>query len=383
MVAVAAMFMFFACDTGTTPDGPVTAAVDVESISLDEPASTIIVGATLKLTATILPEDATDKTVTWSSDDEAVATVDQTGLVTAVAAGEGKITATTTNGNKTADCVVTVEEAVIAVTGVQISHDDTLIIEGGTFQLTANVLPANASNQNITWSSSDESKATVDQTGLVTALVPGTTTVKVISEDSGLEAACVVTVTEDWLGEVSFFSENTWTVDNLIWSDGLMAERCRKDVFDAGTEAGPHVMDCMQNLGTMGIGDPANPQWSDWFSWQVLETYGDDMCPDDWRLATKDDYQMLINRWGVGTPMSMPYEYISEWGAQLSGYTYWHHGEGYNNQQYQNQNMFGEYWAYTTDIPVVFRLGTYSGVYLDNYDFRNLGLTVRCVKDVE
>ncbi len=87
----------------------VTAAtVSVTGVSLDKTELSLTVGGTETLTATVAPDNATDKTVTWTSSDSAVATVDQNGVVTAVARGTAVITATTADGGKTASCTVTV-----------------------------------------------------------------------------------------------------------------------------------------------------------------------------------------------------------------------------------------------------------------------------------
>ena len=114
MVAMMAMVfsvaMFAACsddddDNGGGGNGDVVAATGV---TLDQSTLNLAPGATATLVATVAPENATDKSVTWTSDNEAAATVDSTGVVTAVAEGEATITVTTTSGNFTATCVVTV-----------------------------------------------------------------------------------------------------------------------------------------------------------------------------------------------------------------------------------------------------------------------------------
>ncbi len=105
--------------TVTTTDGGKTAtctvtvtnpAVPVQSVSLDKTTLDLNVGENATLVATVLPENADDKTITWSSSNTAVATVDATGKVTAVAAGEAVITVTTTDGGKTATCSVKVND---------------------------------------------------------------------------------------------------------------------------------------------------------------------------------------------------------------------------------------------------------------------------------
>ncbi len=168
-------------------------AVAVTGVRLDGSACTLAAGATHRLTATVLPETAGNKTVTWSSGNEAVATVDG-GLVTAVAVGEAAITVTTDDGDFTATCTVTVEEAV-AVTGVRISQAEASLKEGETLQLTATALPETATNKTVTWSSDDEATATVDDTGLVTAVAAGDTVITATTEDGGKEASCSVKVT--------------------------------------------------------------------------------------------------------------------------------------------------------------------------------------------
>ena len=92
--------------TGAAPD-----PVAVTSVSVDPTSWEMVVGDTKTLTATVLPSNASDKSVTWESDDESVATVSDAGVVTAVAAGTATITVTTTDGSKTATCEITVNPA--------------------------------------------------------------------------------------------------------------------------------------------------------------------------------------------------------------------------------------------------------------------------------
>ena len=100
--------------------------VDVTGVSLNKTTTTLTVGDTETLTATVSPDDATDKSVTWSSDNTSVATVDTNGLVTAVGSGTANITVTTTDGSKTASCAVTVNAATV-------KSSVTLNVNGGTF----------------------------------------------------------------------------------------------------------------------------------------------------------------------------------------------------------------------------------------------------------
>ena len=170
--------------------------IPVTSVSLDNDRLDLIEGETAQLTATVLPENATNKNVTWSSSDESIATVDQNGNITAKSAGNTTVTVTTEDGSKIDTCEVTVTENTIPVTGVTLDKDKLELAKGGTGQLTATVLPENATNKNVTWRSNDTSIAIVDQNGNVTAKTAGNATITVTTEDGGYGATCDVTVKE-------------------------------------------------------------------------------------------------------------------------------------------------------------------------------------------
>ena len=168
----------------------------VESITLNVTEQTLIEGETLALTANVTPENATNKTLTWTSSDESVATVDANGNVTAVKEGTATITAKATDGsNASASCVVTIKAPVVLVESITLNVTEQTLTEGETLVLTANVTPENATNKTLTWTSSDESVATVDANGNVIAVKEGTATITVKATDgSNASASCVVTV---------------------------------------------------------------------------------------------------------------------------------------------------------------------------------------------
>ena len=172
----------------------VTAAkVAVTGVSLDKTTLTLAAGENAKLSAKVTPANATNKSVTWSSSDEAIATVDSEGKVTANAAGTATITVTTKDGNKTAECKVTVG---IPVTGVSLDETTLTLAEGKSAKLTAKVTPADATNKSVTWSSSDEAIATVDSEGNVRAAAVGIATITVTTVDGGHTATRKVRVRE-------------------------------------------------------------------------------------------------------------------------------------------------------------------------------------------
>lgn len=141
-------------------------------VSIDE-TLTLDVGTEQTLLSAVSPADATNKNVTWSSDNESVATVAD-GVVTGCAAGTAKITATTMDGSYTDTCDVTVTQP---VTGVSLDKSIISIEVGETGTLTATVSPANATNKKVVWTVNKGSVATVSQSGVVTALSVGTATV--------------------------------------------------------------------------------------------------------------------------------------------------------------------------------------------------------------
>ena len=166
----------------------------VEGISLDKETLEISVNGSGVLTATVTPDDATNKTVIWSSSDETVATVTN-GIVSGVAAGVTTITATTEDGNFFAICDVTVKANTIAVTGVTLSPSGTKTVAlNETVTFTATVAPTNATNKNVTWTSSNTSVATIAD-GAVTLIAPGVTTITVTTEDGSFTGTCELTVT--------------------------------------------------------------------------------------------------------------------------------------------------------------------------------------------
>ena len=167
----------------------------VTSVILDESELTIEKNFTEQLTATVAPDDADNLSLTWTSDNEEVATVDENGLVTAVSVGEANITATAADGSGvTATCKVTVTPKL--VTSVTLDQSELTIEKTYTAQLSATIAPDDADNRTVTWTSDNEEVATVDGHGLVTAVGEGTATITATANDgSGVSASCVVTVT--------------------------------------------------------------------------------------------------------------------------------------------------------------------------------------------
>ena len=168
--------------------------IEITEVLLNKDAETLTEGDTITLSAEVLPYDTTySKNVSWSSSNEAVATVSADGTVTAKSAGTAVITATTENG-KTASCTITVEKKLIPITEVYLDKSSATLTEGDTATLTATVLPENTTySKDVSWSSNNSEVAAVDANGTVTAKSVGTTIITATSEN-GKSASCTITV---------------------------------------------------------------------------------------------------------------------------------------------------------------------------------------------
>ncbi len=168
---------------------------EVTGVELDRTEVVMATGDTLKLVATLLPSDAKETKLVWSSSDPKVVTVDSEGNITAVAPGSVTVTVMTEDGKFKATCTVVVQATVIADTGVTITGAKT-VVETQTITLKATVQPTNATNKTVTWKSSDTKIATVNNKGVVKGIKAGTVTITVTTA-SGKTATYTVTVTPE------------------------------------------------------------------------------------------------------------------------------------------------------------------------------------------
>lgn len=166
--------------------------VPVVTFTLSDEQKSMKKGDKYTLVAKIAPSNATNKTVTWSSDNTEVATVSDKGEVTAVGAGKAVITAKTSNG-KMAACTVNVTEN-IKVEGITLNATSVNLYVPGKQQLSATVTPSNAADTAVAWESSDKTVATVSQEGLVTSVAAGNATITATTNDGKYKATCEVHV---------------------------------------------------------------------------------------------------------------------------------------------------------------------------------------------
>ncbi len=176
----------------SSPSYPDTPSYPVTDVTLSQDKADLTkVGETLQLTATVKPSYADNKTITWKSSDEKVATVDKDGKVTAVANGTATITATSADGKHSATAAITVKIAPEKLTLT--AENKTLTKVGETLQITAKIEPDNAYDKLI-WKSSDERVATVDVDGKVTAAGNGKAIITATTEDGKLSESVTITV---------------------------------------------------------------------------------------------------------------------------------------------------------------------------------------------
>ena len=165
--------------------------VAVSSISLNKENLELVEGNSETLTATVSPNDATDKTVSWASSNDAVATV-KDGTVSAVKEGEATITAKA--GEKTASCKVVVAKKIIPVESIELNKTVLELKKGESSTLTATVLPTNATNPEVSWSSSNSDIAKVDQNGKINAIAGGEAIISAKAGDKSTECKVSVSV---------------------------------------------------------------------------------------------------------------------------------------------------------------------------------------------
>ena len=170
----------------------------VTGVSLDQSSIGILLGSTHKLYATIAPIDAHNQGLEWSSSATNIATVSLTGTITAVSVGTATITVRTLDGGKEASCLVTVSASRIAVTGITLNNTTLKINPGSSQALKATIVPANATNQAITWNSDNSAIVDIDRFGNINAIMLGEALITAVTNDGGKEANCLIKVVNSY-----------------------------------------------------------------------------------------------------------------------------------------------------------------------------------------
>lgn len=221
-------------------------------INLSKEHEVVEIGKTIQLVAGFSPSDAPNKAHTWTSEDPQIATVDETGKVMGVSVGTTKITVTALANKATATCEIEVVDKIIAVTSVTLNSKEETISIGSATQLTATVSPTTATDQNVVWTSSNNSVAIVNEDGLVKGLSVGSA--NITASAGGKSAVCAVTVTEKSVD----FSNIKFTVqaDGSLLVSGTM-KSIGVNVSEIGvcfsTETNPTIEHNKHVLTTTGL----------------------------------------------------------------------------------------------------------------------------------
>ncbi len=235
----------------TTEDGGysdscfLTVTVPVSGVAFEITDTIILVDDAYQMQHTVLPLDATNQAVTYSSNNTSVVSITEDGFLTAIASGTATITVKTVEGSYRATCKVTVEDH--AITGVNLRVDHIALYPNESYILNAVVAPANANKDMLVWSSSDRDVATVSE-GVVTAHSAGKATITVATPDQSLTATCLLTVVEENMaGEISV--EPT---DNSVLFTWDAAEDAYKYVFAIYSDAAHSQLICTVTCNAWG-----------------------------------------------------------------------------------------------------------------------------------
>ncbi|MCR4911511.1 MAG: Ig-like domain-containing protein [Bacilli bacterium] len=190
-------------DTDKDGDDKTDSTVHVESVEFEVSELELMVGETELIGHTVLPNNATDKEVIITSSNTSVATIDNNGIIRALSAGQTTLVVTTKDGNKTSEALLTVvpdpdktpiDTPVVNVTGIKFSSSVITLNEGEKRQTSIQIIPSNATNQSVKYTTEDKTIATISNTGMVQGVKEGSTIVKATTNDGGFVAQCTIKV---------------------------------------------------------------------------------------------------------------------------------------------------------------------------------------------
>lgn len=340
----------------------------VTGITLDKTTLTLTVGQTANLTATVLPENAHDKTVVWQSSDTAVATISDAGLVTAISAGSATITAAA--GGKSATCTVTVEPPV-AVGSISLDKTTLTLNRGGSGTLTATVLPDDATDKTVTWSSDKPDIATVDDNGKVSAVNLGFATITATAGEESATCEIRVIPTEGVL------------INGVVWATTNVDA---PGTFAANPEDYGMLYQWNRKIGWSAT-DPITSSPADQ-EWEINDPPGNSWdadnipCPEGWRLPIYEELEKLVDADKVRSEWTTRNGVNGrEFKDNSSGNTVFFPAVGYRPEgSPRGEAVMGVYWssdiAYNGHILDLLFDSTAVGI---RYTPRRSGCPVRCV----
>ena len=417
------LFAFLLCAVGVVMTScEEIQPIAVTSVTLNSTSMELVEGTTQTLVATVSPSNAENQKVIWSSNNSSVASVTD-GVVTAIKVGTATITVKTDDGNKTATCNVTVVAKEIPVTSVSLDQTEIELMEGDELSLTATVKPENATNKNVTWTSSDERIAAVNN-GKVTAILEGTATITVKTEDGGKVTYCTVTVlcsdnNINYIDEYGINQGKGVEIDGVVWApvncgyhetdypwgkiyqwgrkygQGYLEGTYNQKLTDATTpiiKSGPVSLNEGQSISNSNVFYKVNKSPYNWLDYKndTLWNAGTesnpikteyDPCPEGWRVPTITELENLIEN-------SLPWD-GGYWFSGSSLYSsnspkifFPAAGMQHCNTEYgEYRGLYGYYWSSSTYTSHSCDLEFSSDFNESGASYRAYAISVRCVQE--
>lgn len=229
-------------NTATCTVSVTSESVAVTGVTLNMNTAKIVVDGTVDLEETVIPSNATNPAVTWSSNLSSIASVDSNGVVTGKSVGSTTIKVTTVDGGKTASCSITVKAKPVPVTGITLDRTNINIYPGLGVKLNSVISPSNATNKNVTWLTSDSNIAEVTSTGIVTGKKTGEVEITVTTEDGNIQATSIIKSDEHPVCTTGYYTPLTkdipcYWINTTIYSlpvDSSYNGYGHKSIFSSG-----------------------------------------------------------------------------------------------------------------------------------------------------
>lgn len=196
--------------------------IDVAGIEIIEPSETVSVGDTVQLVATVTPQDATNKQLTWSSSNNEIAYIDDQNRLIAV--GEGVVTVTAESADGLVSDELEVLVRPVKVEKITLSEESLILEEGQTQTITAVVAPENATYKDLIWTSSDENVVSVDEFGKITAVKAGIAVVSVADVTGEVISTVSIEIKEPTIVNISNLRKNIYQYDEFVLPTSVQAE---------------------------------------------------------------------------------------------------------------------------------------------------------------
>ena len=210
-------------NTSNTSNTDNTDNTKVSSIKINDTNMTMVVGSTKKLDYTIYPDTAQDKNVSYKINDTSIATIDNNGIITAKKIGKTTINVTTSDGNKTVTANLTVLNSAIKVTGIKASSSSITISIGDTTKFNYSITPNDATNKDVTYSSSNTGVAKVDSNGKITGIKEGSAKISATTKDGNYSTEMTVTVKQSTVAVTKVNLSYTSTIQTVGKASSIQA----------------------------------------------------------------------------------------------------------------------------------------------------------------